>query len=301
MRCLDAIAAERRRLAPQRGARSRQRLRRRLRGCGARARRGDRAHRARAAARQGVGRQRADAPLAGTLVSAAQRGLRAPAGRHGRAGRRPRERSASGLRGRRAAPPRRCRAGLGVALPDRRDRARRGVGARPVRVRAEPRHRAPAASTGASRRRCSCAARPPRRSTGWIRRSSSTPTRSTSRSGSRSPAGTRSTCRRRVAIHHEQLVDRRAADARGSSSTRADATATCASTTACSPRSLVRVLSAWTYALRALAALGAPGPRPAALPRARGRGAGALRAARGSPRRPSATTPSERRAADGRH
>ena len=51
--------------------------------------------------------------------------------------------------------------------------------------RAEQRRGHAARSTGCSRRRCSCAARPPRRSASSTRSSSSTPTRSTSASASR--------------------------------------------------------------------------------------------------------------------
>ena len=267
MRCLDAVAAERAALgAPVGGAGARQRLRRRLGGGRAGARRG----RIELVAleqrrRQGVRRQRADAPRARALLPAAQRGLGAPAGREPRRW----SRRSTPTRARPARSPR-CgartarRSRLRVALPDRRGRAGGGAAARarwsPCRA-AAPRR---AGSTGASRRRCSCGARPPRRSTGWTRRSSSTPTRSTSRSGSPLAGWHSLYVPAARAIHHEQLATGRAAAAARSSSSRADATATCASTTAPLAAAAVRWLTAWTYGLRALAAIGPARPRPGA-------------------------------------
>ena len=158
------------------------------------------------ARRQGVGRQRADAARARPLLPAAQRGLRAAA-------RAPRRRSpphSRPTRRRRARSPR-CaartarRSRLRVALPERRRRAGGRADARPAVRRAEPRHARPGGSTGASRPRCSCAARPRRRSTGWTPRSSSTPTRSTSRSASRCAGWHSLYVPSARAIHHEQL------------------------------------------------------------------------------------------------
>ena len=83
---------------------------------------------------------------------------------------------------------------------------------------------------------------------GSIRRSSSTPTRSTSAGACATPAGARCTCRRRAAVHHEQLSTGngpRAADRRALAQPRplhAQAPLRAAAAAA------VRVLTAWAYA-----------------------------------------------------
>ena len=139
------------------------------------------------------------------------------------------------------------RAGLGVALSDAADRARRRAvrctacvtvqsrGERIARGRLVPVGRAARAPRG---RR---GGRLPGPAT-----SSSTPTRSTSRGACATPAGAACTCPAAVAIHHEQLSTRRGAASGGSSSWRATATCTCASTTRPAAARAVRWLTAWS-------------------------------------------------------
>ena len=184
-----------------------------------------------------------------------------------------------------------------MALPERRDRARRrrSCSAR-LRRRAEPRRRARGGSTGASRRRCSCAARPRRAGRldgpGVLRLLA---TRSTSRSASRDagwhslyvPGGGGDPPR--------AALDRRAAARGGSSSSRAGATATCASTTAA--LAAARGARADGVDLRAAGARRARAarPRPArATARTPPRRCAPVARRGAAPRRPSATTPAHR-------
>ena len=134
----------------------------------------------------------------------------------------------------------------------------------------------------------------------WTPTSSSTPTRSTSPGACATPAGAACTCRARGAIHHEQLSTDRRARARGSWNSRATATCTCASTTRAAAARAVRWLTAWTYALRALAALVLPGHAPRRYWRHVARDA-AARARRGPARgRRASTTGARPRKADAR-
>ena len=116
-------------------------------------RRGKAANDSRAAA----ARARAASACCSTRTPSSSRARRRPARRAG-----PRR---AGRRGRRdARAPGRRAAAVGVALPLRRHRAAdRAVAAQALR-RAEQGRRRAARSTGCSRRRCSCAARRPRRS-----------------------------------------------------------------------------------------------------------------------------------------
>ena len=174
-----------------------------------------------------------------------------------------------------------------LALPDGRHRARRRTGARAASWRAEP-------GDGVTRRvdwgqsaALLVRRRPPRRSAGW------TPTFFVycdevdfqKRLADRR-AGTRCTCRRlsrsttsssrparlpaaRIVEHRPRARPLHAQAPRAARRARA-----------------VRWLSAWTYALRALAAARASRPRRRAATARTRRGAARLRAARGSPRRP---------------
>ena len=127
------------------------------------------------------------------------------------------------------------------------------IGCTPCRARAGR----PARWTGASPRRCSCDARRRRRSATWTATSSSTPTRSTSPGVCATPAGAACTCRARGRSTTSSSRQAPCPSA-GSSKWRATAISTCASTIARAARA-VRWLTAWSYAVRALAALVLPG------------------------------------------
>ena len=120
-------------------------------------------------------------------------------------------------------------------FPTPLDRARRRPLPAPPLHRAEQGASARARWTGASPRRCSCAARRPRRSTTSTRTSSSTPTRSTSPGACATPAGAACTCQARWRSTTSSSPPARCPSG-GSSSWRATATCTCASTTRPRPR-----------------------------------------------------------------
>ena len=220
----------------------------------------------RAAARQGRERHRAAPARPRALRAAAQRGLRAAA-----RARPPRcttaldRAPAGGGRGRALVRPDGAPAASRVALPDAGDRARRRGLPPPPADRAEPRRPDARGRLGAVRRAARARRGGRARSATSTRRSSSTPTRSTSASAWRRGLERRSTS---PAPRPSTTSSSRPArcPSGGSSSSRATATATCASTTrawrgarssACSRRGPTRV--------RALAALVAARPRPAAL------------------------------------
>ena len=150
-----------------------------------------------APARQGRERLRPVAARSRPLLPPAQRGLGAA--------RRVDGDPARGARG----APRRGGGWRGAAAPRRPPADRRRGAFRRRRRRSSARSSCTAAtpcragarrcatSTGRSPPRCSCGAKPPSRSAGSIRRSSSTPTRSTSASGCAMRAGARCTCRAR--------------------------------------------------------------------------------------------------------
>ena len=205
-------------------------------------------------------RQRADAALAGRVLPAAQRGLGARAGAtaalddalDGD------PRAACAVAALRA--PRRAAAGLGLAVPDGRDGARRRAPARAAVVVSRAGALDQARRLGPVRR----AARAPRRrrgrSAGW------TPAFFVysdevdfQKRLARRRLALALRRRRRVAIHHEQLstgalpARRIVEHARGRDRYMRKHHGPLAALA-------VRVLTAWTYALRALAALVAPRP-----------------------------------------
>ena len=178
-----------------RGARARQRLRRRIGGGRSRAAPGRAPVRARAPHRQGG--ERLDAPARGAraLLPAAERGLGAARGRGAGAARRARGRS-------RRRDGRRAAARLGRpagAVRLAAARTSRGRSPPPCSFRTAWPSRAPASAcarwAGCSRARRSCGARPPSRWAGSTRTSSCTRTRPTSASGCATPAG--GSCSRR--------------------------------------------------------------------------------------------------------
>ena len=138
------------------------------------------ADRARAADRQGRERLDPAARGAGALLPAAQRGLRAAAGRGRGAGRGARRRPEGGGGRAAAARLRRQTRPLRLALPGGRHGARRRALPAPPAHRAEPRRARPGGSTGRSRAPCWCAARRPPRSATSTPTSSSTTTSATS-------------------------------------------------------------------------------------------------------------------------
>ena len=179
---------------------------------------GDRGHRA---ASSGAARRRTTRALLqrarGALLPAAQRGLRAAAGR-GRG-------AARGARATaRAAPPARsCCDPDGapqpsrLALPGVGDRARSGALPAPPLHRAEPRRPHARGRLGAVGGAARAHARPRPPSASSTRRSSSTPTRSTSASACATPAGASSTCPR-PSRPPRAALDRRGRPSGGSSS-----------------------------------------------------------------------------------
>ena len=240
------------------------------------------------APRQGRERLRAAAARARALRAAAQRGLRAAARRDARrCARRSRRDPRAGARGRAAAAPRRARPAVARGASRRRATALAG-GALPAPPadRAEPRRRGRARSTGRSRAALLVRARGGR--AGRLvrpRRSSSTPTRSTSAGGC-ADAGWRTLYVPGARGDPPRAaLDRRGARAAHRRARRATATATCASTTPRLPRALVRWLTAWTYARARARRARAARPRPAALLAPRHGDAASRRAARACARR----------------
>ena len=245
------------------------------------------------AARQGTERLRAAAPRARALRAAAQRGLRAAAGRDAGAVACAAGAPAGGLRGSQAAAPGRR------ASSRRRGAFRRRSLRSPARCcctaatpcRAAARRRA--RSTGASPRRCWCGARRPSRSASWTPTSSCTPTRSTSRVGCATPAGAACTCRAPRRSTTSSCRRRRCRERRIVEMARNRDLYMRKHHSAAAARA-VRWLTAWPYALRALAAIALPGHSPRATgatsPRRCDR-----RAARACARPPSATTAKPRR------
>ena len=171
------------------------------------------------------------------------------------------ERDDAAAAGARLLRPDGTRAGQRVALPHADDRPRRGAVPAQALHGPEPRRSARAGSTGRSPPACSCAPTPRARSSGSTPPSSSTPTRSTSAGACATRAGARSTCRPRSPSTTSSSRPARCPSG-GSSSSRATATATCASTTPRGAAAVVRVLTAWAYAVRSLAALALPGHDP---------------------------------------
>ena len=239
VRCLDAIAAERATLPFETevlvldNASQRRLGRRRAAPPGRR----PSVDRAGAPARQGRERHRAAAARPRALRAAAQRGLRAAARRDGRAARR-----AGGATRRRRPPGRRLLRPDGTPQPSawRFPTPVDGAGRRAVPApppdRAEPRRRDRARSTGRSRRRCWSAST--RRATiGWfdprvlrlLRRGRLLP----APARRRLVDAVRPRCGGRPP---RAALDRRRCPSGGSSSSRATATATCASTTRAAPR-----------------------------------------------------------------
>ena len=117
-----------------------------------------------AAPRQERERLRAAAARPRALLPAAQRGLRARAGRDRRPARRAGRRRARRRRRRDARAPRRRAAALGLALPLPGTALLTALFLHRALVVQSTRRRRRGRSTGCSRRRCSSAARPPRRS-----------------------------------------------------------------------------------------------------------------------------------------
>ena len=189
----DRAAPSRRRRA--RDPRARQRLRRRLRGGGARPRHRD---------CRLIELERRSGKAENDSLSCASRprpataccSTRTPSccpGRPRRCSRRSTP-TPGGGGGRAAARPRRQPGALRLALPRRRHGARRSPLPAPPADRPERRRRDPPGRTGPSRARCSCAARPPPRSATSTRTSSSTTTRCDFCRACATPAGASSTC-----------------------------------------------------------------------------------------------------------
>ena len=229
----------------------------------------------RARAAGGQGGQRLDPARRGegALLPAAQRGLRAAAGRGGGAARGARRRAGGGGGGRPAARLLGRARPLRLALPRRRHRARRGALPAPPAHRAEQGDGDPAGRLGPVER----PARAPRgrraRSATSTPTSSSTTTSATSASGWRRPATRPSSSPppRRSTTTSSPPTSR--PGCRGSSNSTAIATSTCASTTRAPAALAVRLLTAWSYALRALAAAVHPRPTGPRLPGPRPPGA----------------------------
>ena len=143
-------------------------------------------------------------------------------------------------------------------FPGLADRARRRAVPAPPADRPEPRRAARARWTGCSRRACSCARRPSSRSGRSTRSSSSTPTRSTGSGARATRAGRCCTCRQRcdraprAALHGAR---RAAADRR----VRRNRDRYVRKHPAAPRRWRCGSLTAFAYALRALAALVLPG------------------------------------------
>ena len=221
--------------------------------------------RARAAARQGRERHRAAAARPRALRAAAQRGLRAaPGRRRWRCATRSRQRDDAAAAGARAAAPRRdarsrsawrfptpATALAGALFLHRRLTVQsRGAATREVDW----------AQSAALLVRADAA-----REIGWFDPAFFVYSDEVDFCKRLRDAGwRRCTCRRRTRSTTSSSRPARCPSG-GSSSSRATATATCASTTRRAPRRSVRVLTAWAYAVRSLAALVAARPRPAAL------------------------------------
>ena len=188
------------------------------------------------------------------LLPAAQRGLRAAAGRGGGAGRGARRRPAGPLRRRAAARLRRRAGALRLALPRRRHRAGRRPLPASLADRAEQGQRDPPRSTGRSRAPCWSAARPPPRSATWTPPSSSTTTSATSPSGSPRPAGTASSSPAAEAVHHDQLSTDLAVGLPRIVEFHRNRDLYMRKHHGRPAALAVRILTAWSYAVRALAA-----------------------------------------------
>ena len=207
-----------------------------------------------------AGREQLAAPARGprALLPAAERGLRDPRGRRRGA-----------ARGARAPIREAAAAGAQLLDPDGNPipcawrLPGLGHGARPGAVPAplagHPERRPPEATAargrlGAVVRRCSCGARPRRRSATWTPTSSSTRRRSTSRSGC-SDAGWRILhVPAARAIHHEQLATDRSAGARRVVQFHRGRDDVHAQAPLAPGRLRARVLWAWSYVPRAIAA-----------------------------------------------
>ena len=250
--------------------RPRQRLDRRLGGRGAGARGRRRADRAGAADREGRERLAADGTGEGALLPAAERGLRTPPRRDRGpargARRRPERRRGDAAAARRRTAPPTPAPGASPGSARRSPGRSSCTAGRPCRAPASR----PAGSTGRSRARCWSAARRPRRSASWIPTSSSTTTSATSPSGSPRRAGTSSSSPPRPPSTTTSSPATSPPGCRGSSNSTATATSTCASTTGGWRRWRSAVLTAWSYAARALAAGVIPG-QPAEIYRAHAR------------------------------
>ena len=175
------------------------------------------------------------------------------------------ERPRRGLRGRAAAAPGRPRAGLRVALSDRRHGARRRTDAAPPATWSRAPARTRARSTGASPRHCSCGARrPPQRGLPRprllrvLRRGRLRPPPARRRLAQRVRAARRwpstTSSSSTGAVPERRIVEL----ARGRDLYMRKHHSAAAARA-------VRWLTAWSYALRALAALALPGHDPAAL------------------------------------
>ena len=246
-----------------RGARARQRLRRRLGRGGARGLSGGAADRAGAPRRARPRTTRACcARRAGRYCLLLNEDTELRDGRDARAARRARGRPAR-RRGRRAAADQRRR-------PDRLRlaAARRRLGAGAARSSSTPATRCRAAATtcagsaGCSRARCWCAARPRSRWTGSTPPSSSTRTRPTSAGGCTTPAGGSCSCPQRARRAPRPALDRRgrhAAPHRGVPPRPRPLLPQAPH--AAHARALARLLD-WAYLVRAAAATVLPGHSP---------------------------------------